>query len=124
MGDLSEPRHRVRWGVVLGVVALLVARTSTGRTEPSTLYNSFYTGNDIYDSIGGGFSHGYIIGVTDALKAGAIVYGNRACIRRTVSTQQGKDIVAKYMRERPQERDDAAPALVGRALSETFPCPR
>jgi hypothetical protein len=86
---------------------------------------SFVSGNDLYEkcnSESGTVSHGicggYITGIADLLNN-----AGKLCIpHQMVTVRQLLDIVVKYLREHPEERNISASLLVVLALHDSFPC--
>ena len=62
----------------------------------------------------------YVLGVADALAA---TQYSEVCIpSNSVSGGQLKDVVPKWLEDYPAQRHNPAVTLVGRALTEAFPC--
>jgi hypothetical protein len=67
----------------------------------------------------------YIDGVMDGLTLAKIKpdgSGVDYCLPRTATRQQIFDVVVKWIKEHPEDRDILASALIKRAVIKTFPC--
>jgi hypothetical protein len=62
---------------------------------------------------------GYVDGIADA----AVAMGY-ACYPAGIAPAQIREIVMKYLRDRPERLNDPAPLLVLNGLFEAFPCTR
>ena len=65
---------------------------------------------------------GYIEAVSDAMNAGAIIGGFRACVPLGVQTSQLQDIVVPFLVANPARRHYGGALLVAEALAQGFPC--
>jgi hypothetical protein len=91
---------------------------------PAVAHAAFLTGNgllqrfestEVTDRILG---LGYVMGVSDAHQ------GKHHCSGAQVTAGQTRDIVIKYMKENPKNRDLSADLLVTISLGIAFPCPK
>ena len=69
-----------------------------------------------------GYCAGFINGVVDVHGEKTTVYGHRACLPLSVTIRELRTIVVKWLEDHPGEWRLVAHGLVGRALSEAFPC--
>lgn len=90
---------------------------------PMLSHAGFKTGNDIYkdlmdtDSVVAQmYVLGFIAGVHDSFS------GDSICTNTNVTAGQLRDIVKKYLQERPEMRDLGGAILVLIALAQAFPC--
>jgi hypothetical protein len=65
----------------------------------------------------------YLDGVGDGIEGEGRARAD-ACIPKSVTTPQMRDVVVKYLRGNPQTRQMPAGVLVTRAFSAAFPCPK
>jgi len=106
-------------------VLLLLASTSVHAQRVSPL-----TGNDLLkwcestDDIDRAFCLGYIIGVTDLDGADGSMFPERrrSCVAEGANNGQVRDVVVKYLKDRPEERHILAAILIVKAMVQTFPC--
>ena len=63
---------------------------------------------------------GFIAGISEA--TGGNYAGYRACIPRTITTGQMRDVVVKLLQAHPEDRHLRAVELVARALADAWPC--
>ena len=64
----------------------------------------------------------YIRAVADVMSWGDSVSSRRACFSSGIAVGQTRDVVVKWLKANPQERNLAAHSLVALALSKAFPC--
>jgi len=69
-----------------------------------------------------GYCAGFINGVVGVHGEKTTIYGYRACLPLSVTIRELRTIVVKWLEDRPEEWRLVAHGLVGRALSEAFPC--
>ena len=69
-----------------------------------------------------GYCAGFINGVVDVHGEKTTIYGHRACLPLSVTIRELRTIVVKWLEDHPGKRRLVAHGLVGRALSEAFPC--
>jgi hypothetical protein len=91
---------------------------------PAVAHSAFLTGNgllqrfestEVTDRLLG---LGYVMGVSDAQQ------GKYHCSGAHVTAGQTRDVVLKYMKDNPQNRDLSADLLVTVSLGIAFPCPK
>jgi hypothetical protein len=61
---------------------------------------------------------GYIAGASDVLLIRRVQFARR----RRLPFHPTVDVILKYIREHPAQRNMAAPMLIGDALGQAFPC--
>jgi hypothetical protein len=90
---------------------------------PMMAQAGFKTGNDIYkdlldtgSTVSSMYALGFIVGVHDSFEGATI------CAGPNVTAGQIRDVVKKYLAERPEMRDISAAVLVVLALGTAFPC--
>lgn len=90
---------------------------------PYQVEAKFRDGNDLWqfcETPGNDACMNYVMGVMDLLE----IYAQKAfCPSSSVVARQTADIVSKWLRDNPAERDKTAASLVTRAVVEAFPCP-
>jgi len=86
------------------------------------------TGNELYhrcqepDTANKGLCNGYIIGAWEALDAYLLTDKLRICARTHVTKGQIIAVTLKWIEQHPELRDVNASLIVGRAMSDAFPC--
>lgn len=80
---------------------------------------SFYSGNELYQHRGSLLFLGYVAAVHDSLK-----FEMEFCSPQGVTVGQMRDIVEKYLRENPENRNQQAHLLVRSAFVAVWPCPK
>ncbi|MGG3811482.1 Rap1a/Tai family immunity protein [Methylorubrum rhodesianum] len=85
--------------------------------------SGFEDGNSVYEkcqskygSFDQGVLLGYVMGVHDDLD------GVDVCLGKSVKAGQARDVVCKYLRDNPENRDDHGDYLVAQALTKAWPC--
>ncbi len=68
-----------------------------------------------------GMCLGYVVAIAGVLQDAA-VDGRRACIPKTVSSDQKQDTVKDWLDRHPEARGQKASRAVVRAFAETYPC--
>lgn len=106
---------------------LMTIVVAAGLLWPSSGFSqgagAFADGNRIYNSCGGtdgmelSYCAGYVAAMSDALVA-----TGHACMPADVTVQQAVDVVMKYLRDHPEQRQYPAWYLGRTALSLRFPC--
>ena len=106
---------------------LMMLAVAAGFLWPSSGFSqgagAFADGNRIYNSCGGtdgmelSYCAGYVAAMSDALVA-----TGHACMPADVTVQQAVDVVMKYLRDHPEQRQYSAWYLGRTALSLRFPC--
>ena len=114
---------------------ILLAGTSLVRAA-----GMFLTGNDLYHNctnaavpMGWSLCLGYIEGVLDATNfEGSLSYGKSTvlhgivqwCVPAGVTAGQARDVVIKFLRDKPEFRHLSAAEEVTAAVAAAWPCPR
>lgn len=86
----------------------------------------FYDGNKVLAlcesqmSFDQGLCVGYSAGIADAWDNVRKVSGNESCLRETVTIGQVRDVIMKYLKENPAQRDEGANGIGIRALYAAF----
>lgn len=99
------------------VVAVGLFWTTTVFAAVDTGGALFDTCNNQNDKSKQSYCLGYIAGVTDVLTGMHII-----CAGQRIGLDEIKDVVVKYLREHPGERDMDADDLTSTALTSAFPC--
>jgi hypothetical protein len=91
---------------------------------------AFVTGNQLYEDCSNttsetqqGYCLGFITGVWETNRQFQNFTPKYICINTAVSATQLKDVVMKYLGERPSLRRYSAESLTRAALRAAFPCP-
>jgi hypothetical protein len=102
---------RLAWLVVVGLVVAVPARAE------------YYTGQALFEACQSdrGLCLGYVIATADAMVKSPVA-DLRACIPKTVSSGQVRDVAFQYLTANPQERHFSASSLVAVAIGTAFPC--
>jgi hypothetical protein len=86
---------------------------------------AFVSGNTLHDLCKTGASSNpaactsYIVGAIDAINAD----GTHLCLPAGVIAEQMRDVVARWLSDHPERRQEAAAGLVSAAVQSVFPCP-
>jgi len=87
-------------------------------------FTAFQTGNELFDVCNVRaddqrhlFCVGYVAGESDALNSQGTI-----CTPKDVTVHETVDVILNYLRQHPEQRHMAAPALTGSALVQAFPC--
>jgi hypothetical protein len=114
-----------------GVAALLLATTSPSQAEGiyysgllllkyCTSETQQMTAQKLVDF---GFCGGFISAVIGASRCGANIYGFSSDIPKTVTVDDLKVVVIKWLIQHPEKLQTSAEGLVAQALNEFYPCP-
>ena len=109
---------------------LLPAFASVLAAESSEAKTVLYTGDALTkicsaaDYYSKGTCAGYIAGIADAMSGGQPLDGYTACFSEQVTQGQLRDIGVRWLTDHPESRDLDAEAVIARALSAEYPCPR
>ena len=108
----------------LQIVAVLFGLAAIGFWSMPATLAGFITGNDLQRAClsRDNMCVGFIGGIADAMGAGNIINGYRACLPAGVELGQVKDIVIQYLNANTQTRHLSAGGLVADAISNAFPC--
>lgn len=123
----------LKWGVAAAAIA--VAMSVSGPAMADITGIAFLSGNRLYDickseekSEEVGFMNlckTYIAAISDAAGGAKDIYGCSVCVATSVSIDQEKDVVMRFLASRPAWRDRFTAAnLVAFALHEAWPCPK
>ena len=69
-----------------------------------------------------GLCRGYILAIFDALDAGNVVNGYRACFAVDLTASLAEEVAKKWLENHPEKRHLGANGLVAHAFEEAFPC--
>jgi len=105
----------MRFGVLVMAVGLFW--TTSAFLAIDTAGALFDTCNNQNDSSKQAYCFGYVAGVTDVLTGMHII-----CAGARIGLAEIKDVVVKYLREHPGERNMDADDLTSTALTLAFPC--
>jgi hypothetical protein len=105
----------MHFGVIVMAVGLLWTTSSFAAID--TAGALFETCNNQNDKSKQTYCLGYVAGVTDVLTGMHII-----CVGASIGLDEIKDVVVKYFREHPGERDMDADDLTSTALTLAFPC--
>ena len=95
---------------------------------------SFNTGNDLYAKCSAvkseatyyqdsAYCLAYVIGIVDAFEFNeGVKSGLKLCVPGGVTAGQLRDIVVRYLQNKPQDRHNAGSVIIFLAMSEAFPC--
>ena len=111
---------RLAFGTILAAV-VAVAPAAAGEEDAFLSGNNLHSYCSSYVSEQRGICKGYILGVADAL-VGQKLGPWQACFPPTVTSQQVRDVVKRWLDRYPEKRHFNAKGLVAQALSEVFPC--
>ena len=70
-----------------------------------------------------GFCGGFISAVIGASRCGADIYGFSSEVPKTLTVDDLKVVVLKWLIQHPEKLQTAAEGLVAQALNDSFPCP-
>ncbi|WP_413465085.1 Rap1a/Tai family immunity protein [Novosphingobium profundi] len=99
-------------------------------TQPVSAQMRIATGNNLFglctssDNAARSYCNGYIRGASEFIVMQATIRHRDPeyfCVRDTVTNDQMRDIVIKYVRENPEQRDTFAFYLVQLAIYDEFP---
>jgi hypothetical protein len=116
------------WWVAGALLSMIVPATA-----------GFYSGNELLTMCRANASEGRCLGYLEAIHDGgeenaarlngkttpvgfAFLNGYRWCIPNGVASSQLRDVVVKYLKDNPEERQLAAPGQVAAALAKGWPC--
>jgi len=113
--------------LLAAVVGVILIFASTGARAEAAF--SAEDGNSLYAKcIDQGFyfyqgmCFGYIVGISDAMRGGASVYGWSACIPASVTEAQVLDVTKQFLTSQSETRQLGAARLIAHALADAFPC--
>lgn len=104
------------------LLALLVP--AIGATQQQKSPNSpLQTGNELLHVCQSNniFDRGVCAGFITAA-AQVIQIAGKGCFAESMTLEQGRDVVLKYLTDHPEARHEAAVSLASRALIHAFPC--
>lgn len=89
----------------------------------SIAHAEYWSGNDLHNKMNGNgtdkaIALGYVAGVSDTGQ------GVLHCSPNNVTLGQTQDVVAKYLRDNPQDRHNSADAIITHVLKSIWPCAR
>jgi hypothetical protein len=95
------------------------------------VWASFENGNELYgdctESDGTpptAYCLGFVAGVFDTAEMLLLDSSGRLCAPKSVTLGQVRDVIVKYLRENPAERNLPASLLALRAVQAAWPCPK
>ncbi|MCZ6906071.1 MAG: Rap1a/Tai family immunity protein [Deltaproteobacteria bacterium] len=119
---------KVRRIIPLGIAMLLLASASApaqGESEPFGYFN----GSNLYSlcSEGSrdfkiGVCTGYVAAIVDLLWSKNTIEGLRACLPEALSAGQARDMVKKWIEDRPALGQLKASLVVVKVMAGAFPC--
>jgi hypothetical protein len=113
---------------VLLVLSLLLLGSATARADDS---RAFFTGNSLYEACTStepyqvGLCRGYAGAVVDALSSvGTQLHVCVTDVPNEVNLTQATDVMTKYLRDTPADRNFTAFSNATAAFKQAWPCPK
>lgn len=114
--------------IALGIAFFLLAITDvSSQVEGETF--GYFNGNNLYSlcletsrDFKIGVCTGYVSAIVDVFWSKNGIDGLRACIPEAVSASQARDMVKKWIDDKPEMGQMKASSLVAKVMAEAFPC--